>query len=97
MEFIHIIILIIMAIFLLEILKHFLVKKTSKTIILIFIILVFFLLFSYNFKDVDFLKENQFIQTGAVIADKLVTTFNNNVDTEVLLNSTVKSNKLFKS
>ena len=97
MKIIYIIFGLIIAIVLLEFVKHHFLKKTSKLIMFGFIILVIFLSFSYTFKDVDDFKDNSIIQTGAVITGGIITIFNENVDTEAIINSTVKSNKLFKS
>lgn len=97
MSIIYILIGLVIAVFLLEFIKHHFLKKTSKMIIFGFIILFLFLAFSYAFQDVEDFKDSNVIQTGAAVADGFVKIFEENVDTDALINSTVKSNKLFKS
>ena len=97
MEIVHIIIFIIATILVLEVVKHFFFKKTAKVIMFFFVILILFLAFSYTFKNVEKFQDNHFIQTGAVITGEVVDFLKEKVDTKSLVNSTVKSNKLFKS
>lgn len=97
MDVIKIIIFVIAIIFVLELVKHMFFKKTAKFVILIFMILIIFLAFSYTFKNAETFQGNRFVQTGAVVAGEIVDFFGKRVDTESLVNSTVKSNKLFKS
>lgn len=42
-------------------------------------------------------QDNKFVQTGAVIAEEIVKIFQERIGSEQIINSTLKSNKLFKS
>ena len=97
MEFIHIILFLICGIVALEMVKHLFFKKTSKMIMIFFIVFISFLVFSYSFKNIEKFEDNKLIQTGAVISGEIVSVFKEKVDIKELVNSTVKSNKLFKS
>lgn len=97
MDIVHVIIGIIITIVVLEIIKHLFFKKTAKLVMFVFIILILFLLFSYTFKNLEVFEGNRFVQTGAVVAGKIVDILKDEVDTQSIVNSTVKSNKLFKS
>jgi len=97
MEIIYIIAGLILSLIVLEFVKHMFFKKTAKFVVIIFVIFILFLSFSYILKDVESFKENNFIQTSAVISGEIFDIVKENVDKDALLNSTVKSNKLFKS
>lgn len=96
MEIVPLLVGFIIAIVVLEVIKHLFLKKSAKIVLFLFVLLILFLGFSAAFKDVDPFKENSFIQTGAVVAVALKDAITDKVDTEEVLNSTVKSNKLFK-
>ncbi len=97
MEIIHIILGIIVVIACIEIVKHLFFKKTSRLLMVSLFVLIFFLVFSYVFKDSESFQDNKFVQTGGVIAEEVVQIFKEKVGSEQFLNSTLKSNKLFKS
>lgn len=97
METIHIILGIIVVIACFSIIKHMLFRKTSKLLMILVLVLIFFLLFSYSFKNKVSFQDNKFVQTGAVIAEEVVKIFQERIGSERIINSTVKSNKLFKS
>jgi len=97
MNIIHIIIGVVIVIVLIEVIKHLFFRKTAKLIMIIFVLLILFLVFSYSFKNMESFQDNKVIQTGAVITDKFFGLLKENIDTEAFVNSTVKSNKLFKS
>lgn len=87
----------IICIVLMELIKHFFFKKTAKLVIMLIIIFILFLVFSYAFKNVESFQDNKLVQTGAVVADKLFGVLKEKADTDSFVNSTLKSNKLFKS
>lgn len=97
MELWYIIIGVILVIVVLEIVKHLFFRKSAKLVMILFIVLILFLAFSYAFKGVEKFQDNSFIQTGAVVSGEIVDFFKEKVDTKDIINSTVKSNKLFKS
>ena len=97
MGLIQIVIALIVVVIVMELVKHLFFKKSSKIFKVVIITLAVFLLFSYAFKDVDHVGENKIIQTGAAITEEISQTFEEKVDTEGIINSTVKTNKLFKS
>ncbi len=97
MEIIHLILGIIVAIACFSIIKHMLFRKTSKLLMTLLLVLIFFLLFSYAFKNTESFQDNKFVQTGAVIAEEVVKIFQERIGSEQIINSTVKSHKLFKS
>ncbi len=72
-------------------------RKTSKLLMTLLLVLIFFLLFSYAFKNKVSFQDNKVVQTGAVIAEEVVKIFQERIGSEQIINSTVKSNKLFKS
>lgn len=96
MNLVHIIIGILILISCLEIIKYLFLKRTVKITFFILIIFILFLCFSYTFKEVENFKDNKFIQAWAVVAGELTDFFKEKVDPEYIVNSTVKSNKLFK-
>ncbi|MDP2907570.1 MAG: hypothetical protein Q8O03_06520 [Nanoarchaeota archaeon] len=97
MEIIHLILGIIVAIACSLIIKHMIFKKTSKLLMTLLLMLILFLIFSYAFKNTGSFQDNKFVKTGAVIAEEVVKIFQERIDSEQIINSTVKSNKLFKS
>lgn len=80
----------------LKVIKGLFFKKTVKLFTMALLVIILFLLLSYAFKDISSFQDNKFVQTGAVVAEKIIGAFKENVDTEQILNSTLKSNKLFK-
>lgn len=77
----------------LKVIKYLFFKKTFKFITTIVIVLLLFLGFCYAFGDIGSLKDNKFIQTGAVVADSFADFLKDKAD----VNAIVKGNKLFKS
>lgn len=96
MNFILLIIGLIGVIVALEMMKHLLFKKTSKMIIIFFIVLILFFAFSYTFRDVETFQDNKVIQTSAVVSEEIFGILKEKVDIGGVVNSTIKSNKLFK-
>jgi hypothetical protein len=92
MNLIQIAIFVIFAIIFLELVKHFFIKKLSKTILLIFIIIALFLTISYYVADSPTFKDNKFVQTGAVIAENL----KENIPTEKI-NISLHQNNFFRN
>jgi len=97
MDIILIIICLVGLLLVMEFFKHLLVKKSAKLITIFFIILIFFLLFSFAFKNSEVFEENKIIQTGATISDSINEIIKDKIDLNDFTNSTLKSNKLFKS
>ena len=97
MEVIYIIMGLIGIVIVLEVLKHMFFKKSAKTILIFFVILVLFLSFSYTFRNIETLEDNKIVQTGALITGEIVNLLKEKGDISSFINSTVKSNKLFKS
>lgn len=77
----------------LKVIKYLFFKKTFKFITTIVIVLLLFLGFCYAFEGIGSLKDNNFIQTGAVVADTFADFLKDKAD----VNAIVKGNKLFKS
>lgn len=96
MEIIHVIAGILILLSCIEIIKYLFLKRTVKLIMLVLIILILFLCLSYILRDVETFKDSNVIQTGAVIAGELTNFFKEKVGPDYIINSTVKSNKLFK-
>lgn len=96
MEIIHVVVGILIFISCLEIIKYLFLKRTVKITFFLIIILILFLCLSYILRDVETFKDNNVIQTGAVVVGELTNFFKEKVDPECIINSTVKSNKLFK-
>ncbi|MFH1210305.1 MAG: hypothetical protein V1645_00130 [archaeon] len=69
MDWIIFIIGMIVGVILLEVGKHFLIRKTGKFIFIIIILVVLFIVFSAIFIKTDTFKDNSAIKTGAAIAD----------------------------
>jgi len=66
-------------------------KKISKTILLIFIVLAIFLTTSYFIADNSTFKDNKMVQTGAAIAEIIKDTL-----PEKITNSPLSPNNLFE-
>jgi len=66
-----ILLLVIVGFIIFEFTKHLLFKKTAKVILVIFLILILFLTFSYFTADQQAFRENKAIQTGAAIAESI--------------------------
>lgn len=97
MEVVRIILGMIILIACFSIIKHLIFKRTSKLLMTLLLVLIFFLLFSYLFKNTGSFQDNKFVQIGAVIDEEIIQIFQERIGSEQIINSTVKSNKLFKS
>jgi len=97
MGIIHLILGIIIIMVCLSIIKHIIFKQTSKLLMTLLLLLIFFLIFSYVFKNIESFENNKFVQTGATIDGEVIKLFQERIGSEQIINSTVKSNKLFKS
>jgi len=97
MELLTVAIGLILLILAFKFVQHLFSQRFDKIIIFIFLVVAIFLLFSYAFKDAEVFEGNKIVQESSAVAGNVIGVFKEKVDTESLVNSTVKSNKLFKS
>jgi len=100
MEITQFVLGLIVAVVAFKVVKHLLFRKTYKVLMAAILLLIIFLYFCYILNDYSKFKDNKIIYTGSAVAEEVMNIFKEEtgvVQIDQLVNSTLKTNKLFKS